>query len=521
MNTPFNFNLSRKQPQALSVDALILTLAGAALPLQGAAAAVDTALGSTDGLPGAGAISRLIELGDFAGKPNEIAVVYTHGLIPSPRVILAGLGEADGAVAGRLRHAAGAAVRKARDLGCRRVALALGNGLAGLDARAAAQAAVEGGLMGLYRFRELKSGRRDEPDVDELLLVAPAGAGEDELMQGAAAGAAIAGGVNTARTLANRPANLLTPAALAEFAAHLAGQGGLACTLLDERGIAELRMGGVQAVAQGSAHPPRFVILEHPGDGRSDAAPLVFIGKGVTFDSGGISLKDPQGMENMKADMSGAAAVIGALQAVAALKLPQRVIGIAPLVENMPSGQAFRPGDVVTMMSGATVEVVSTDAEGRMILADALHYAKRYAPRGAVDVATLTGACAIALGEGVAAGIFANRNAWARQVLSAARACGERLWRLPLYPEYADKMRSDTADLKNTAGRLGGVGASAYFLKRFVDGEGAYPWAHIDMAGMMFSPETKGCQVKGAQGYGVRTLVELARQEPVRPAAGA
>ncbi|MCL5996269.1 MAG: leucyl aminopeptidase, partial [Chloroflexi bacterium] len=238
--------------------------------------------------------------------------------------------------------------------------------------------------------------------------------------------------------------------------------------------------------------------------------------KGVTFDTGGISLKDPAGMDSMKADMGGAAAVIGAMQAIGQLKLPRRVIGLVPAAENMPSDRSYRPGDVITMMSGTTVEIISTDAEGRMLLADALNYAKRYQPRGVVDLATLTGACVVALGEGVAAGLFANDDGWAKHILHASEVCGERMWHMPLFPEYGDKIKSDVADIRNTAGRNAGVGASAYFLKRFVEADrtrsrDAYPWAHVDMAGMTFNSDTKGYQPRGAMGYGVRTLVQLAR----------
>jgi leucyl aminopeptidase len=276
---------------------------------------------------------------------------------------------------------------------------------------------------------------------------------------------------------------------------------------MTEAEIAQHKMGGVLAVAQGSAQPPRFVVLEHEGAGE----PLVFVGKGVTFDTGGISIKPAENMQGLKADMSGAAAVVGAMQAIAELKLPRRVIGLLPLVENMPSDRAFRPADVITMMSGLPVESISTAAEARMLLADALHYAKRYKPAGVVDLATLTGACVIALGEGVAAGAFGNDDEWTNAVLRAADVAGERLWRLPLYAEYGDKIKSDWAEIKNTGGRSGGVGTSAYFLYRFVEGGDEYPWVHIDMAGMTFGNENKGYQVKGAMGYGVRMLVQLAQ----------
>ena len=523
-----------KQIQVTPADALIINLfEGVQIP-GGATGAVDTALGASDGVPGDGAISQLLKLGDFKGKLNEVTVVYTHGLIPAPRVIVVGLGKTGDFSAERAMQASGVAARKARDLGCKTIAtLAHGAGVGGLNTHAAARATIEGALMGTYQFREHKAKPTGGKVLDEIILVEYDAKKLDEINAGVREGEAIANAVNTARTLMNRAPNVLNPVAMADFASAMAAQLGLTCTVMGEDEIKANKMGGIIAVAQGSANAPRFVVLEHKPDTsnvkrqtlsvngsmtQSPTAqfdkPLVFIGKGVTFDTGGISLKDPGGMEAMKGDMGGAAAVIGAMQAVAALNLPRHVIGLIPMVENMPSDRAFRPGDVITMMSGLTVEILSTDAEGRMILADALHWAKRYDPAGVVDLATLTGACVIALGEGVAAGLFANNDDWAKQVLSAAGSAGERLWQLPLYAEYGEKIRGDFAEIKNTGGRFGGVGTSAYFLKRFAEtdkGNDAYPWAHIDMAGMTFCNENKGHQVKGAMGYGVRMLVELAR----------
>jgi leucyl aminopeptidase len=509
----------QKQIQALAADALVVSLFEGASSLSGATGAVDSALGATDGMPGSGAIGKLVQLGDFRGRLNEVAVLYTNGLIPTPRIIAVGLGRRDEISAERVRQASGTAVRKARDLGCKRVNSILhSGGVGGVSVRAAAQATVEGALLGTYQYRAYKANPGKQ--VDEFTLVEFNPARIPAATSGARDGETIANAANTARALISRAPNDLHPATLASFCAELAARSGLGCTTLEQPEIADLRMGGLLAVAQGSVHPPYFVILEHTPNSAEpevpgpNAAPLVLIGKGVTFDSGGISLKDPQGMESMKADMSGAAAVIGALQAIHELNLPRRVIGLLPLVENMPSAQAFRPGDVINMMNGMTVEVTSTDAEGRLILADALHYAKRYAPQGVVDLATLTGACVIALGEGVAAGLFSSDDAWAGQVLAAADACGERLWQLPLYAEYGDKLKSEVADMRNSVPRNAGVGASAFFLHRFIENDQhteAYPWAHMDIAPMMFSPDTRGYQPKGAMGYGVRTLVELAR----------
>jgi leucyl aminopeptidase len=520
-----NISVVNKQIQATSADALIVNLFEGVTTPGGATGAVDTALGASNGVPGDGLISRLIKLGDFKGKLNEVAVVYTNDLIPAPRVIVVGLGKAKDFTRDRARQASGAAVRKARDLGCKRVAsIVHGAGIGGLEPREAAQATVEGALLGAYQFKEHKAhiGKTNGngKSLEEFSLVEYDKAKLSEVEAGARAGEHIAHGVMAARDLISRAPNVLTPAAFADAARAMAERVGLKCIVMTEAEIAAQNMGGVLAVAQGSANPPRFVVLEHPGktSGVSEtpevsSAPLVFIGKGVTFDTGGISIKPGENMQAMKADMAGAAAVFGAMQAIAELKLPRRVIGITPLVENMPSDRAFRPGDVITMMSGLTVEIISTDAEGRMILADALHYAKQFKPKGVVDLATLTGAAVIALGDGMAAALFSNDDPWADALLKAANGEGERLWQMPLYAEYGDKIRSDFAEIKNTGGRSGGVGTSAYFLYRFVEGDGEYPWAHIDMAGMTFSGDSKGYTPKGALGYGVRALVKLAQTE--------
>lgn len=514
-----------RQIQAAAVDAIIVNLFEGVNVPGGATGAVDTALGASDGVPGTGAISHLIRLGDFKGKLNELNVIYTHGLIPTPRVILVGLGKQNEFDADAARHASATAVRKARDLGCKRVAtIAHGAGIGGMNPREAAQATVEGAALGVYQHLENKSQAKDQQHIDELILLTADVAQLDELIAGASAGEIIAHAVNTARTLSNRPPNLLYPASFAEFAQQMALRVGLRCEIFDENEISERKMGGILAVAQGSARPPRFVVLEHlpkSSNGRANGSashesvqPIVLVGKGVTFDTGGISIKPSEGMEAMKGDMSGAAAVIAAMQAIAELNLPRRVIGLVPMVENMPSDRAYRPGDVITMMSGLTVEIISTDAEGRMILADALHYAKRFIPRGVVDIATLTGSCVIALGEGVAAGVFASDDNWAGALLKASAVTSERIWRMPLYKDYGNSIKSDTADIKNSGGRYGGVGTSAWFLRRFTegeDGEPAYPWAHIDMAAMDSSDKTDGYRVRGGSGFGVRLFVELAK----------
>jgi leucyl aminopeptidase len=508
-----------KQIQAVPTDALVVNLFEGVKTPGGATGAIDTALGASDGVPGNGMISEIIQLGDFKGKLNEIAVLYPHGLIPATRVILAGLGKPAEFTLDRVRQASASAVRKARDLGCKRVTTIVhGSGIGGIDTHEAAQATVEGALLGTYIFREHKANAKGDNngsrDIDELVVVEYDKSKMDAVQAGVNDGIAVSHGINAARNLINRAPNVLHPRAFAEAAQEMAAKVGLTCTVFTETEIREHKMGGLLAVSQGSLQPPRFVIFEHKPVGLPDnEQPLVFVGKGVTFDTGGISIKPADGMGAMKGDMAGAAAVFGAMRAVAALNVPRHIIGLIPLVENMPSDRAYRPSDVITMMSGLTVEIISTDAEGRMILADALHYAKRYKPSGVIDLATLTGAATVAMGEGVSSAVFMNDDVWAQRVLRAADVAGERMWRMPLFPEYNDKIKSDVAEIKNSGGRSGGVGASAYFLKRFVEqGDAdAYPWAHVDMAGLAFIGSDKGYNPKGALGYGVRTLVELAK----------
>jgi leucyl aminopeptidase len=298
----------------------------------------------------------------------------------------------------------------------------------------------------------------------------------------------------------------MTPHSLAQAAQDMAAKNGLKCEVFNVGQISELGMGAMLGVTKGSDEPPQFIVLEHKPDA---GQPVILVGKGITFDSGGISLKPGEGMGAMKGDMAGAAAVIGAMQAVAQLDLPLHVVALAPACENLPSGHAYKPGDVLKAMNGKTIEVISTDAEGRLILADALCYADRYKPSAVIDLATLTGACVVALGENVAAGIFSNDDALSAKVREAGAKAGEKLWPLPLYEEYKDKIKSEVADMKNTGGRSGGVGTSAIFLKEFT----SYPWAHLDIAPMEADDKGGPYQPKGATGFGVRTLVEFLRAQ--------
>jgi leucyl aminopeptidase len=465
----------------------------------GSAAAVDRALD--------GAIADLIAGGDLKGELGQAAVLYPRGVLPARRVIVVGLGKRDEFDLDAVRRAAGLAATRARDLGAADLASSIhGIDTGAIDLAARAQATVEGMLLGLYRYPAERRQEKEQKELASVVLVAADGEPEETVRQAAERGRAIAGSANLARTLVNHPSNIGTPTLLGETAEAIAAEFGLACEVHGLAWAREQEMGSFAAVAQGAGEPPRFIILEYdPND--AGAPTLVLVGKGITFDTGGISIKPSEGMHKMKGDMAGAAAVLGAMRAIGALRPPVRVIALVPATDNMPDAHAYKPGDVVRAMNGKTIEVHSTDAEGRMILADALCYASRYDPAAVVDLATLTGACVIALGEGMAAGCFTPDDALRDRLLAASGTTAERLWPMPLFKEYRDLLKSDVADVVHTAGRYGGVGASAIFLKEFTD----YPWAHLDIAGMSFIDRKapNAYTPKGATGYGVRLLVEL------------
>ena len=366
---------------------------------------------------------------------------------------------------------------------------------------------TEGTILGTYRFLEFKEVSAEErKNLKSVTLVVPTSRDLAAVKAGVRRGQAIAESVCWTRDMINRPANRLTPTAMAKEAQAAAKKFGFRCKVLGPEELRRLGMNAVLAVAQGSKEPCRFIILEYRGSGSRQKKPLVWLGKGITFDSGGISIKPADKMEQMKYDMSGGAAVLGAVRAVAALKLPVYVVGLVPATENLPGGSAQRPGDVVRAYGGRTIEVINTDAEGRLVLADALAYAQRYKPEGMVDLATLTGACVIALGQ-YAMGLMGNHPRLIEQVKEAATRSQERTWELPLWPEYGDSIRSDIADVKNVGDGKAGTITAGYFLKEFVK---EAPWVHLDIAGVAWSDSDRGYFRKGATGVGVRLLVELA-----------
>ncbi len=453
-----------------------------------------------------GAISRLIAEGDITGKSGEITVIHTFGKIPAGRVVVLGLGKQDKFDIDKVRSLTAGAIRHLRRVGVGEVAtITHGAGIAGLDAEACAQAIAEAAVMGLYRFTRHKSTNDDTKEMHTLTLVEPDDAKLDALRRGVERGVVMAEAANFARDLANEPSNFMTPTELATRARAVADEAGLECQILDREEMVELGMGGLLGVAQGSHQPPKFIVLHYRGDPTTDHG-IGFVGKGITFDTGGISIKPALNMEEMKGDMSGAGAVIAAMKAIGKLRPRINVTAIAPTTENMPGGGAIKPGDVLRAMNGKTIEVVNTDAEGRLVLADGLSYARKLDLSPIVDVATLTGAISIALGN-VSMGVMSNDDALVERIKSAAAKAGEKAWELPMHEEYKEQIRSDVADMKNSGGRLAGSITAAWLLREFVDDT---PWAHIDMAGVDNYDKESGVMVKGASGIPVRTLVNLA-----------
>jgi len=488
--------------QQADADALVVNVFEGATGLGGATGAVDEALG--------GAVSRLLASGDVTGKLGEVTVLYPTAGVTARRVLVAGLGSRDAFGPEAARRASAAATLRATELGATTLATVVhGAGAGGLAPSDAAQATLEGALLAAYRFGGWRAAAKaPRGKLEQVTLVEHDPTRVPQLVEGARAAHAVGRGVAFARDLVNLPPVHATPRYLGEQARVLAERTGMRVTVGD-RAWAEARgMGAFLAVAQGTTNEPRFIELAHREE-RTDLPLVVLVGKGVTFDSGGLSLKQKDGMIPMKSDMAGAAAVLGAMLAVAELDLDVRVVGLCPRVENMPDGAAFRPSDVLVASNGLSIEVLSTDAEGRLALADALVHAKSFGPAAVIDIATLTGASVTALGEGVAASLFATDPTLRARLETAAEATGERVWPMPLFEEYRTAIESQVADLKNSGGAKGGVGTAAAFLQAFTD----YPWAHLDMAGMALSngQRKRPYLGVGATGYGVRLFVEFLR----------
>ncbi len=484
---------------ALEVDAVVVNLFEGVKEPGGATGAVDRALD--------GAISALIADGELKGKTGASTLIHTLGKMRPKRVLVTGLGKRDKFTLDTVRRVSAESSRYLRGLGVKRAATIVhGAGIGGLEPRAAAQALAEGALLGLYRFQQYKG----KPDangskLEELLVVEREEDKVPALQEGVERGRILAEAAALARDMVNTPANGMTPTRLAETAGEVARAHDLKLTVLEESECAEQGMGAFLGVARGSNEPPKFIVLEYAGDEADPENNLGLIGKGITFDSGGISLKPASGMGNMKGDMTGGASVIAAIQAIAQLKPKINVTAIVAATENMPSGTATKPGDVLRAMNGKTIEVDNTDAEGRLTLADAICYARGRGVKRLVDIATLTGAVRTALGN-VRIGVFANDQGLADRMLRAGDAAGEKMWQLPMDEEYKELYKSNVADIKNTGGSGAGAITAAHFVGEFADGT---PWVHLDIAGVYMADRDNGVLVKGASGIPVRSLVRL------------
>jgi leucyl aminopeptidase len=452
-----------------------------------------------------GWLQRMRSGKEFTAKPGTSRLIYSFGRLPAERLLLVGLGKKAELTLERLRQAAGAAMQALR--GARVASFASVLHLAA-PVENAVQAVCEGALLGSYSFDQYKTRDKEERfGFDTMTLLLPEPGATNHAEEAIRRADAVCQGAVLARDLVSHPGNVVTTGYLAEAAHDLASRRGLTCLVLETDYLEELGMNALLAVGKGSVEPPRLIVLEYYGAGER-VRPTALVGKGITFDTGGISLKPREGMEDMKTDMAGAAAVLGTLEAAALLKLPVNLVGVIPTAENMPGGRAYKPGDVITAMSGATIEINNTDAEGRLVLCDALHYVRsNYNPAVMIDLATLTGACVVALAHETS-GLLGNDRRLIDDLKRAGDRSGERVWELPLWDEYGELMKSDIADLKNSGGRYGGTISAAWFLKQFV---GDTKWAHLDIAGTAWLDKARPYIPKGASGYGVRLLIEYLR----------
>ena len=438
--------------------------------------------------------------GEFAAASCETLLLHGPEGLRAKRLLLVGVGKP---VPQEIRKASGAAVRAAKARSLRELAIAIPTG-EGLDPAGAARAVVEGAYVGDFDPDTYRSDRKDK-SIEQLTGVAAAERGAAE--QGWREGEIIGEAQNFTRTLVNEPGNRMTPTVLGQRAAEMSKQFGLRCEVYGEDKLRELKMGAFLSVSQGSVEPPALIVMTYEPANAPAQPVLGLVGKGITFDTGGISIKPSEGMEKMKYDMAGGAAMIGAMQAIAQLKPAVKVIGIVCAAENMPSGSAQKPGDVQITMSGKSIEIINTDAEGRLVLADGLSYAKQLGATHLIDAATLTGACVVALGM-INAGVFANNEETYQHFSDALKISGERFWRLPLEDEYSEMIRSNIADIMNTGGRWGGAITAAMFLKEFAEDT---PWIHLDIAGVAWAEEQKPWIAKGPSGIAVRSIVEWVR----------
>ncbi len=487
-------------------DGVIVNLFEGVTAPGGATGAVDKAL--------SGMLTKLIASGDVDGKLGSATIVHTIDKLPADRVCVVGLGKESEFTLDRVRQASANGAKDLRSAGAKKIATIVhGAGIGRMDAEAAEQATAEGIVMGLWQFEKYHTQNEDHHEIEQVTILERDAAKIKAIEAGVTRGKIIGESTNLARNLSNEPGNTITPTRLSEIAREMAQKYGLEFYVIDRAKAKDLGMGAFLGVAQGSDEPPAFIVMRYWGAGKNADPGLGLVGKGITFDSGGISIKAGDGMQDMKGDMSGGGAVIAAMSGIAQLKPKINVTGIVAATENMPSGKAYKPGDILKAMNGKTIEVINTDAEGRLVLADAVAYASGTLKLNPiVDAATLTGSVVVALGN-IRTGVFANDDEWAKTVCDVGNAQGEKMWQMPMDDEYSDRIKSDWADVKNSGGRPGGSITAAWFIRNFVaDGT---RWVHLDVAGSTQIGDFSGGKDRGyinkfGTGVPTRTFINLA-----------
>ncbi|MEW9122677.1 MAG: leucyl aminopeptidase [Thermotaleaceae bacterium] len=484
---------------SLAVDSVILGIYEGTKRLEGEAKEIDHKLG--------GILEQMLSLEEFLGKKMEQQIIHTLGRIAPKKIILIGLGSEEKVNEEAIRNVIGQGIRTAQRIGSKTTAIYLGEALEKkMCPISLGESIAEGAFMSLYRFDKYKTQKEEKKEkLEEIYFFKTYEAEDEQLQKGVDRGIILAQSVNLARDLVNEPGNGMTPRDLAEIASKIALKHGMDIEVLEKEDMEGLGMNAFLGVSKGSAEPPKLIFLEYKGRKDTDEK-IAFVGKGITFDSGGISIKPAAGMEEMKDDMAGAAAVIGAMDAIGGLKPEINIIAVIPACENLPSGTAQKPGDVVKSMNGKTIEIINTDAEGRLILADGISYAMHRGAQKIVDIATLTGACVVAFGH-VTTGALTNNDGLWKNLQEASEKAGEKIWQMPAFEEYKELLKSDVADIKNTGGRWAGMITAGLFIEAFVENK---PWVHIDIAGTVASQKDNGYRVKGPTGVGVRTLAHLA-----------
>ena len=488
--------LESKPYASLETEAIVTPVFEGDDPIQGRAAELDQLTG--------GLLKKLATSGELTGKTLEFTLIHAPAGLKAARLLLVGAGKRDKFDVATLRKVAGAALRSLKAKSVKNFAFLAGGTLPPADG---SQAIMEGLITADFETDKYKTDKKDAKRIETVLLVGFPENATADIQKGMARGRVIAEAQNFTRDLVNEPSNKLTPRILAEKAEAMAKEAGLVVEVFDEKKIADLKMGALLSVAQGSAEPPRFITITYTPANAKPGAPVIgLIGKAVTFDTGGVSIKPADGMEKMKYDMAGGATMLGVMRALSVLKPNVKVICCVPATENMVGGKAQKPGDIQTAMSGKTIEVLNTDAEGRLILADAVHYAKQLGATHLVDAATLTGAIVVALAN-VNVGVFGSDRSWTDKLLASAKAVGEKMWELPMDDEYREFIKGSFADIQNIgSGKGGGSITGAWFIREFA---GDSPWIHLDIAGTAWNDDAKPWLAKGPTGVALRTLVHL------------